>query len=62
MRAGLGFVWGSFRLGKGLTCRMTAQLLTTVESQSKPGTKMVYPEPCTGLRRRPQLFVAGAPY
>ena len=22
VRAGLGFVWGSFRLGKGLICRM----------------------------------------
>ena len=34
-----------------------------VESQSKPGIKMVYPEPCKELRRRPQLFLAGtAPY
>ena len=37
------------------------------ESQSKPvtkpGTKMVYPEPCKELRRRPQLFLAGVvPY
>ena len=33
------------------------------ESQSKPGIKMVYPEPCKELRRRPQLFLAGtAPY
>ena len=33
------------------------------ESQSKPGVKMVYPEPCKELRRRPQQFLAGtAPY
>ena len=33
------------------------------ESQSNPGTKMVYPEPCKELRRRPQLFLAGiVPY
>ena len=25
-------------------------LIITSESQSKSGTKMVYPEPCTGLR------------
>ena len=31
----------------------------TYESQSKPGTKMVCPEPCKELRRRPQLFLAG---
>ena len=36
---------------------------TTLESQSKPGTKMVNPEPCKELERRPQLFLAGtAPY
>ena len=29
------------------------------ESQSNPGIKMVYPEPCKELRRRPQLFLAG---
>ena len=35
----------------------------SVESQSKPGIKMVYPEPCKELRRRPQLFMAGiVPY
>ena len=34
-----------------------------LESQSKPGAKMVYPESCTGLRRRPQLFMGGiVPY
>ena len=34
-----------------------------MESQSKPGTKMVYPEPCQELRRRPQLVMAGiVPY
>ena len=33
------------------------------ESQSKPGTQMVDPEPCKELRRRPQLYVAGiVPY
>ena len=33
------------------------------ESKSKPGTKMVYPKPCTALRRRPQLFMVGiVPY
>ena len=33
------------------------------ESPSKPGTKMVNPEPCKELERRPQLFLAGtAPY
>ena len=32
-------------------------------SQSKPGIKMVDPEPCKELRRRPQLLLAGtAPY
>ena len=31
----------------------------TPESQSKPGTKMVNPEPCKELERRPQLFSAG---
>ena len=30
------------------------------ESQSKPGTKMVDPEPCTELRRPPQLFRLGS--
>ena len=30
-----------------------------LESQSKPGTKMVDPEPCKELRRRPRLFMAG---
>ena len=34
-------------------------MLATLESQSKRGTKMVYPEPCKELRRRPQLFVVG---
>ena len=34
-----------------------------VESQSKPGTMVVIPEPCKELRRRPQLFMAGiVPY
>ena len=33
------------------------------ESQSKPGTKMVHPEPSTGSRRRPRLFMRGiGPY
>ena len=33
------------------------------ESQSKPGIKMVYPEPCKEVRRRPQLFLVGiVPY
>ena len=37
--------------------------IDTHESQSKPGTKMVDPEPCKELRRRPQLFIAGiVPY
>ena len=30
------------------------------ESQSKPGIKMLYPELCKDLRRRPQLFMAGS--
>ena len=35
----------------------------THESQAKPGTKMVNPEACNELERRPQLFPAGtAPY
>ena len=29
------------------------------EPQSKPGTKMVYPEPCTGLRRRISAAIYG---
>ena len=28
-------------------------------SKSKPGIKMVYPEPCKEFRRRPQLFMVG---
>ena len=33
------------------------------ESQSKPGTKMVNPEPCKEMKRRPQPFMAEiAPY
>ena len=33
------------------------------ESQSKPGIKMVDPEPCKETQRRPQLFIAGiVPY
>ena len=40
-----------------------APALGTCESQSKPGSKMVDPEPCKESRRRPQLFVAGiVPY
>ena len=43
--------------------KMIAVLGSPNESQSKPGIKMVYPEQCTGLRRRPQLFMVGiAPY
>ena len=34
-----------------------------LESQSKPGIKMVDPEPCKEIQRRPQLFMAGiVPY
>ena len=33
--------------------------LATYESQSKPGTQMVYPEPCTGLRRRISAAIYG---
>ena len=29
------------------------------ESQSKPGTKMVYPEPCTGVGRRISAAICG---
>ena len=43
--------------------RERISIFSSCESQSKPGTKMVYPEPCTGLRRRPQLFLVGiVPY
>ena len=39
-----------------------ATMARLLESQSKPGTKMACPEPCTGLRR-PQLFMVGiVPY
>ena len=34
-------------------------VLGSHESQSKPGTKMVNPEPCKELERRPQLCMAG---
>ena len=38
-------------------------LLKRFESQSKPGTKMVYPKPFGELRRRPQPFMVGiVPY
>ena len=34
-----------------------------IEPQSKPGTKVVNPEPCKEIGKRPQLFLAGtAPY
>ena len=35
------------------------QPIESLESQSKPGTKMGYPQPCKELRMRPQLFLAG---
>ena len=39
------------------------KLVALVESQSKPGMKTVYPEPCTGFGRRPKQIRAGtAPY
>ena len=38
-------------------------ITTSSESFSKPGTKMVNPEPCKELKRRPHLFMAGiVPY
>ena len=37
--------------------------VSKVESQSKPGIKMVDPEPCKEIQRLPQLFLAGiVPY
>ena len=46
-----------------LFTNMEPQRAKTCESQSKPGTKMVDPEPCKELRRRPQLYIAGiVPY
>ena len=42
---------------------MPQTMASHIESQSKPGVKMVFPEPCKALRRRPQLFMAGiVPY
>ena len=39
------------------------EFISSLESQSKPGTKMVDPEACKELRRRPQLYMAGiGPY
>ena len=32
---------------------------SSLESQSEPGTKIVYPEPCKEFRRRPQLCMVG---
>ena len=51
------------KIAKATREKERAKESRTTESQSKPGTKMVYPEPCTGLRRRPQLFMVGiVPY
>ena len=44
----------------GISCD---KILKALESQSKPGTKMVDPEPCKELRRQPHLILAGiVPY
>ena len=53
----------SLRLDAKAICLAVVLLPKPSESQSKPGIKMVYPEPCKELRRRSQLFLAGtAPY
>ena len=56
---------GEAQLGQGLRGEApeVANPPRPFEPQSKPGIKMVYPEACKELRRRPQLFLAGtAPY
>ena len=46
--------------GNAISCRKQIRDFTQAppESPSKPGIKMVYPEPCKELRRRPQLLIA----
>ena len=58
------------RLGNGHNLRLTSRrlvqgvlLLHSNESLSKPGTKLVYPNQCEELQRRPNLILAGiVPY
>ena len=48
---------------RAMPARNEARVSKSAESQSTPGTKMVNPETCRELRRRPQLFPTGtAPY
>lgn len=43
----------------GLRDIVTSNLGKSDESQSKPGTEKVYPNPCKKIKRRLQLFLAG---